>query len=311
MCGTSIATSAPAKSATGRSSASGGDYCIFLDGDCILRPDFVATHRRLAEPGFFVTGNRVLLSRTLTEAILRERMEPETWGLATCSAQRRRGGVNRLLPALRLPLGPLRKLRTGAWEGARSCNLAVWRADLDRIDGFDAEFSGWGLEDSDLIVRLLHAGVRRKDGVFATGVLHLWHPESDRSRLADNRRRLDAVIASDRIRAGRGLSSLSLPPPRGEGGDPGLERGSRVGGIPPRLRGRVADRQREPGGGRPAIELPARPRILVVALRRLGDVLLTTPLSAACAGPGRMRPSTCWCSPTPPAFSPAIRTSMT
>ena len=57
-------------------------------------------------------------------------------------------------------------------------------------------------------MRLLHAGVRRKDGVFATGVLHLWHPESDRSRLPDNRRRLDAVIASDRIRAERGLSSL-------------------------------------------------------------------------------------------------------
>ena len=135
--------------------ASGGDYCIFLDGDCILRPDFVATHRRFAEPGWFVTGNRVLLSRALTEEILRERLEPETWGLATLVAQRRRGGVNRLLPALRLPLGPLRKLRTGAWEGARSCNLAVWRADLDRIDGFDADFSGWGLEDSDLIVRLL------------------------------------------------------------------------------------------------------------------------------------------------------------
>jgi glycosyltransferase involved in cell wall biosynthesis len=193
--------------------ASRGDYCIFLDGDCLPRPDFVATHRRFAEPGWFVTGNRVLLARALTEEILRERLEPETWGLATLVAQRVRGGVNRLLPALRLPLGPLRKLRSGAWEGARSCNLAAWRADLDRIDGFDADFSGWGLEDSDLIVRLLHAGVRRKDGVFATGVLHLWHAESDRSRLPDNRRRLDTVIASDRIRAGRGMSSVDAETP--------------------------------------------------------------------------------------------------
>src|SRR5262245_32501842 len=193
--------------------ASGGDYCIFLDGDCLLRPDFVATHRRFAEPGWFVTGNRVLLARELTEAVLRERLEPETWSFAKLLEQRRRGGVNRLLPAIRMPLGPLRKLRAGAWEGARSCNLAVWRADLDRIDGFDADFSGWGLEDSDLIVRLLHAGVRRKDGVFATGVLHLWHPESDRSRFPDNRRRLDAVIASHRIRAGRGLSSLDSDAP--------------------------------------------------------------------------------------------------
>jgi glycosyltransferase involved in cell wall biosynthesis len=46
--------------------AARGTYCIFLDGDCIVRPDFVATHRRLAELGWFVTGNRVLLSPALT-----------------------------------------------------------------------------------------------------------------------------------------------------------------------------------------------------------------------------------------------------
>jgi hypothetical protein len=76
----------------------------------------------------------------------------------------------------------------------------------DRVDGFDASFSGWGKEDSDLLVRLLHAGVRRKDGAFATGVLHLWHPEADRSRLADNEQRLAHVIESQRVRAERGMA---------------------------------------------------------------------------------------------------------
>ncbi|MEZ5787168.1 MAG: galactosyltransferase-related protein [Xanthobacteraceae bacterium] len=115
-----------------------------------------------------------------------------------------------MAPALRLPLGPLRRLNDSDWEGARSCNLAVWRSDLDRVDGFDAAFSGWGLEDSDLIVRLIHSGIRRKDGRFATGVLHLWHPESDRATLPDNRQRLDAVIGSERVRALQGLSALAL-----------------------------------------------------------------------------------------------------
>ncbi len=187
-----------------------GTYCVFLDGDCLVRPDFIATHRRLAEPGFFVTGNRALLTAKLTDAALRERQEPEAWGLGRWIGQRLGGGLNRLAPVLRLPLGPLRKLRPRAWEGARSCNLAVRRADLERVDGFDAAFSGWGKEDSDLLVRLLHAGVRRKDGAFATGVLHLWHPPADRGRLADNERRLDAVIAGGRVRAERGLSSLAV-----------------------------------------------------------------------------------------------------
>lgn len=185
-----------------------GDYCIFLDGDCIVRPDFIAAHRRLAERGWFVTGNRVLLSDALTVGVLREGLQPQTWTASEWLRQRGNGGVNRLAALLRLPLGPLRKLGGGQWRGARSCNLAVWRSDLERVDGFDADFSGWGREDSDLLIRLLHAGVRRKDGRFATGVIHLWHREADRAQLAANDARLDAVIASNRTRAQLGLSRL-------------------------------------------------------------------------------------------------------
>jgi glycosyltransferase involved in cell wall biosynthesis len=192
--------------------AARGAYCVFLDGDCIARPDFVATHRRLAEPGCFVTGNRILLSRDLTADVLRGKLTPETWTFSRWLAERRRGGVNRLSALLHLPLGPLRRLRQRQWQGARSCNLAIWRADLDRVDGFDGDYSGWGKEDSDIIVRLLHAGVRRKDGTFATGVVHLWHAEAERARLAENERKLSDIIASDGIRARRGLSAITSAP---------------------------------------------------------------------------------------------------
>jgi glycosyltransferase involved in cell wall biosynthesis len=189
--------------------ASRGSYCIFLDGDCLVRRDFVATHRRLAEPGWFLTGNRALLSKDFTEKVLQEELAPETWTLAEWLGERWRGDVNRLGPLLRLRLGRLRKLRPRVWQDARSCNLAIWRADLDRVDGFDASYSGWGREDSDLLVRLIRSGVRRKDGIFATGVLHLWHGEADRSRLMENQRRLDLIVGSSRTRAERGLSSVN------------------------------------------------------------------------------------------------------
>jgi glycosyltransferase involved in cell wall biosynthesis len=193
-----------------------GDYCVFLDGDCIVPPDFLATHRRLAERGWFVTGNRVLLSPSLTAAVLREDLRPEAWNLSRWMGERRRGGVNRLAGVLRLPLGPLRKLESRRWRGARSCNLAVWRSDLERVDGFDASFSGWGREDSDLLIRLLHCGLRRKEGRFATGVIHLWHPDADRAQLAANDARLDAVLHSDRTRAQLGLSVLGATAHLGE-----------------------------------------------------------------------------------------------
>jgi glycosyltransferase involved in cell wall biosynthesis len=190
--------------------ASSGSYCIFLDGDCIARPDFVAAHRGLAEPGYFVTGNRVLLSSALSERILTGGLEPESWRLEHFLGRWWRGDVNRAAPLIGLPLGPLRKLGGRRWQGARSCNVACFRDDLERVDGFDAAFTGWGREDSDLFVRLIRSGVRRKDGRFATGVLHLWHPESERSRLSDNQAKLDLVLCSERLRALHGLSALDV-----------------------------------------------------------------------------------------------------
>jgi glycosyltransferase involved in cell wall biosynthesis len=198
-----------------------GGYCIFLDGDCIARPDFVASHRALAEVGWFVSGNRILMSQELTQQVLAQHLEPENWNFADWVGRRSRKDINRLAPMLPLPLGPLRKLRPAEWQHARSCNLAVWRADLDRVDGFDADYNGWGREDSDLLVRLLHAGVRRKDGNFATGVLHLWHPAADRSALPVNDEKLDRVQGEKRVRALVGMSSL-----RANGAEPAARMGA-------------------------------------------------------------------------------------
>jgi glycosyltransferase involved in cell wall biosynthesis len=199
--------------------ASAGRLCIFLDGDCLARPNFVATHRRLAEPGWFVAGNRIQLSAQLTDELLARGPPAEAWRFAALVRERLRGGVNRLLPAFSLPLGPLRKLLRRGWRGAKACNLALTRADIERVDGFDSSYVGWGLEDSDFAVRLFNAGVRRKEGRFATGVLHLWHPPNDRSRLSNNEARLSEAIFTDRVRALRGLSSLGDDAGMPAGGD--------------------------------------------------------------------------------------------
>jgi len=195
--------------------ASTGAYCIFLDGDCIPRDDFVLEHRQLAETGWFVVGNRVLMSKELTARVLRQSLEPELWTFTEACRARLSGDINRIAPLLQARLGPVRKVRPQYWWGARSCNLAVWRSDLDRVDGFDATYAGWGLEDSDLLIRLLRAGVNRKDGRFSTGVLHLWHPLADPSMLSANQTLLDAIQHSDRTLSVRGISSL-----KGNGDDP-------------------------------------------------------------------------------------------
>lgn len=169
--------------------AASGDYLIFLDGDCVPGRSFIARHRKHAERGWFVAGNRVLLSEQATIRYLKTGTI-----IGTPVGAWLHGDINRIAPLFSLPIP--RKLSPTKWQGAKTCNLGVWRKDFDRIDGFDEAYRGWGHEDSDLVVRLIRSGVRRKDGRFATGVIHLWHPPSDRTSEPRNLRRLHDLLVT-------------------------------------------------------------------------------------------------------------------
>lgn len=186
--------------------ATEADYVVFTDGDCIPFPDFVAQHRKLSEPGWFLSGNRILLTQALTERVLREKLPVHLWQFGQWRHARTKGEVERLLPLLRLPdVRWLRKLAPQRWRGAKTCNLSAWRKDLLEVNGLDESYTGWGLEDSDLVIRLLRAGVRAKSARFAAPVLHLWHPEHDRSSLEENARRLQKVLDATHARAQQGV----------------------------------------------------------------------------------------------------------
>jgi hypothetical protein len=181
------------------------DYVIFSDGDCVPPAFFVSRHIELAQRGCFLAGNRILLSPALTAAVLEGHEPIHRWSTAKWLAAWVRRDVNRALPLFRFPDGAFRARAPDRWEGVKTCNFSAWRADLARANGFDERYSGWGLEDSDLVIRLLHAGVRHKSARFAAPVFHLWHRENDRTRFAENQARLAEILASNRIAAVEGL----------------------------------------------------------------------------------------------------------
>lgn len=184
-----------------------GDYLIFLDGDCIPRTGFIAAHRRLAESGWFVRGTRAALSREFTARVLEGALPVWDWSLVRWILSTLRRDLKDVSPLLDLPVQTLRKRAPRKWRGAQTCNLGVSAADFRAVDGFDEAYQGWGMDDADLAVRLIRSGVLRKEGKFSTAVLHLWHPESDRSTLDDNVRRFEETLYGDRTRARMGLSS--------------------------------------------------------------------------------------------------------
>lgn len=185
------------------------DYIIYTDQDCVPLPDFLSRHAQLAEPAWFVPGNRILTTQLFAERIIAEELPIHTWTWRQWLQCRLRGEINRILPLLPLPDGRFRKLHPRRWKGAKTANLAVWKHDLIAVNGMDEEYAGWGLEDSDLVIRLIRAGVRHKSGRYACALIHLWHHEQDRSRLRENRTRLDAMLRSERTIASRGLSQYA------------------------------------------------------------------------------------------------------
>lgn len=182
-------------------------YIVFTDGDCIPVPEFVARHRLLAEPGWFLAGNRVLLSESFTRRVLKNTISVHTWDINHWLWAWMRRDINRWLPLIYLPgVTAWRKSSPNRWQGAKTCNLSAWRRDLLKVNGLDESYSGWGLEDSDLVVRLIRSGVKHKSARFTAPVLHLWHRENPRHGLDENRRRLDEVLRSDRVLAIAGVN---------------------------------------------------------------------------------------------------------
>lgn len=186
--------------------ATRAEYVIYTDADCVPASDFVRRHRQLAQRGFFLSGNRVLLSETFTARVLQKHLPLHDWTWADWAAARLHGDINRLLPLLRLPDGAFRTRAPERWAGVQTCNFSAWRADLLAVNGFDEGYAGrWGLEDSDLAIRLIHSGIKHKNARFGASVYHLWHREADKRGFDENQRLLDNLIASQRSRARVGV----------------------------------------------------------------------------------------------------------
>ncbi|OOG59329.1 glycosyltransferase family 2 protein [Rhodanobacter sp. C03] len=147
--------------------AAQGDYIILLDGDMVAERHFIADHRAFARYGCFAQGSRVLTDAGLTRRMLEQGLIMP--GFFSRGIERRRHTLR--LPALaRWYAKPGTKRR-----GIKSCNMAFWRDDLLRVNGFNEAMTGWGREDTELAARAFHAGLLRRDLRFSAQATHLYH----------------------------------------------------------------------------------------------------------------------------------------
>lgn len=155
--------------------AASSEYILQIDGDMILHPRFIEDHLSVARRGTFVTGSRVLLSEELSREIINDRR---------IDISLKEKGVRHPFNGRRIPwLIPFftgYKSSDGTYT--RSCNLACWREDLLKVNGYNEDISGWGREDSELSLRLINAGVKKRFLKFGGIQFHLHHKENSKDR---------------------------------------------------------------------------------------------------------------------------------
>lgn len=177
--------------------AAQGDYIVLLDGDMVAERHFIADHHAFARRGCFTQGSRVLTDAGLTRRMLEQHLIMP--GFFSRGIERRRHTLH--IPALaRCYARPGTKRR-----GIKSCNMAFWRDDLLRVNGFNEAMTGWGREDTELAARAFHVGLLRRDLRFSALAVHLYHPT--RKHVVDNPN--DRIVEDTRthrlVRCERGL----------------------------------------------------------------------------------------------------------
>ncbi len=179
-----------------------GAYLIYTDGDCVPHPRFVERHLRHRGPGRVLVGRATMLSEARSRRIdaaaiargAHSRMGPRDWW------DDLRGRSRNTFYSLPFPgeVGFRLVQRIKRNRALRGGNCSLWRADLERVNGWNEDMESWGLEDVELGYRLRLAGVMPMLVVNRAICVHLWHP-SDRKEGESARRAYNETKA-------RGLS---------------------------------------------------------------------------------------------------------
>lgn len=147
--------------------ASTNEGLVFIDGDCIPNKHFVYQYKRNLEKGIFLIGRRVMLSKKISDKILRTKgyFRINLLKLLLFGTKVIEDGV--YLPFINT---------TTSKRGLCGCNWAVYKSDIIAVNGFDEDYLNPGVgEDVDIEWRLLENGCKQKSIRNKAIVYHLFH----------------------------------------------------------------------------------------------------------------------------------------
>jgi predicted glycosyltransferase involved in capsule biosynthesis len=83
--------------------------------------------------------------------------------------------------------------------------MSFWRRDLLKVNGYNEDFTGWGREDSELAIRLINAGIKKKFLKMGGVSYHIHHKEASRELEEQNTLMMERSIEEKKVFAENGL----------------------------------------------------------------------------------------------------------
>ena len=161
-------------------SLANGEYIILVDGDIILHKEFIYDHYAFSKPGFFVQGIRAKLSSKKAKDVLKfKQIDFNSFekGIKNKRNSVRSSILSFIFSGIKLS-NSLKMLQT--------CNMAFFKKDCIKVNGFNEDFVGWGREDSEFGARLLNLGCKRRDLKFKAIGYHIHDEGAPRKMLDKN-----------------------------------------------------------------------------------------------------------------------------
>ncbi|MFW8601947.1 glycosyltransferase [Desulfobacterota bacterium M19] len=153
--------------------ASRGEYLIFLDCDFAVMPDTITAHINNAKLGRYMGGLVKYLPEMPTNELITQGISPLK--LEDFYARLPEKPINREHRRF-IKHAILRRLRLiGPRKPQCSSHFSVHKRDIEYINGYDENFTGWGGEDEDLSHRMNLAGFSGFSVIKQARALHLWH----------------------------------------------------------------------------------------------------------------------------------------
>ena len=172
--------------------ASGGDYLIFIDGDCIPYSTFIESHVKLSEVGYIVSGRRCNLGPKYAGYLREKKLLPikleKTFLLrflfiAKDSIEKHVEAGFYFNPEGFFYKKFIKNRKSNT--NLLGCNYSCFKSEMIKINGYDEGYGETAVgDDTDLEWRFKAIGLKIKSARNVANIFHLYHDRGFREEIS-------------------------------------------------------------------------------------------------------------------------------